>query len=511
MKKKLIGFFIIITLVLSSTAYAEEPLHVNLESFTTATNSLDIFFNTNYEQEISSSQLSISLGGQELPIQTLEQVKSSDIGTTYLFLVDVSGSIKENKMVDMKALLGLITNQLNDNDNASIMLVGNDTILHPFEHDKEKIQKQIEAIESSSQDTNLYSAIIQALGVLSTNASVQAKKCLIVLSDSADDFITGFTREEVNTKVEQSNIPVFTVAMLSEKASSTLIDSSKIFGSFARLSAGGEAFAYGLDQISMEDISESIVKKMQEGYIVTTDIRGLTLRDGQSYLEIILNIDNYGTAKDGYTMTTFLIQDQIKPTSEITPEATPKPSAMPEEIEESSSDNVNHQNNGSIIIVLIAGIFSILIIVLFLVFIIRRKKKQKQSVAAIADEIQGDRKRNQKIELNSKGIMDKLELRFTKVGLREGETYKVFLDKELIIGRDPGKAQYVFEQDELLSSQHCKITKENGRLYLKDMQSTNGTYLNGIPVTQEYLLEQDDIIMIGSMELRVNWSEETRK
>ena len=40
-------------------------------------------------------------------------------------------------------------------------------------------------------------------------------------------------------------------------------------------------------------------------------------------------------------------------------------------------------------------------------------------------------------------------------------------------------------------------------IFVCDLTSTNGTFVNGVPITGPYRLFNDDIILIGSMELRV--------
>lgn len=100
-----------------------------------------------------------------------------------------------------------------------------------------------------------------------------------------------------------------------------------------------------------------------------------------------------------------------------------------------------------------------------------------------------------------------MTLQLTKMGLIEEGIFAFDFVAEMIIGRDPMKTQLAFADDGLLSSKHCRIFAAVGKLYLEDLGSTNGTYLNGVPVHGRCLLEQDDVIMAGSMELRLRWTE----
>ena len=44
---------------------------------------------------------------------------------------------------------------------------------------------------------------------------------------------------------------------------------------------------------------------------------------------------------------------------------------------------------------------------------------------------------------------------------------------------------------------------KDDKLYLKDMGSRNGTYLNGKRVTQPVLIQRDDVIGMGETEIEV--------
>jgi hypothetical protein len=101
----------------------------------------------------------------------------------------------------------------------------------------------------------------------------------------------------------------------------------------------------------------------------------------------------------------------------------------------------------------------------------------------------------------------RISLRLTKVGLSEEQVFKAEFAGELIVGRSPGKSMLPFSNDERLSGRHCSISYEPAGIVLRDLGSTNGTFVNGVPIEEEFVLENDDVMLIGSMELRVNWIE----
>jgi ABC-type multidrug transport system ATPase subunit/pSer/pThr/pTyr-binding forkhead associated (FHA) protein len=76
---------------------------------------------------------------------------------------------------------------------------------------------------------------------------------------------------------------------------------------------------------------------------------------------------------------------------------------------------------------------------------------------------------------------------------------KVDLNKDKItIGRDPSSDVVV--DHPVVSKHHAEIVKQGGKVYLVDLGSTNGTFVNGIKVKRHQLQELDRIV-IGPMEL----------
>jgi len=84
----------------------------------------------------------------------------------------------------------------------------------------------------------------------------------------------------------------------------------------------------------------------------------------------------------------------------------------------------------------------------------------------------------------------------------------IHLEAPLVsIGRQP--SNYICINDPYLSREHCLIRKSEEQFIIEDLNSANGTYLNGEPI-KESLLKEGALIEIGvSLFLfRVNDAEE---
>lgn len=70
------------------------------------------------------------------------------------------------------------------------------------------------------------------------------------------------------------------------------------------------------------------------------------------------------------------------------------------------------------------------------------------------------------------------------------------------IGR--GLVNTVQIDDTFVSSDHALLTLRDGRWWLEDQNSRNGTVLNGLPIAQPTLVTDGDIIEIGSRAFRLD-------
>ena len=63
--------------------------------------------------------------------------------------------------------------------------------------------------------------------------------------------------------------------------------------------------------------------------------------------------------------------------------------------------------------------------------------------------------------------------------------------------------------DSEVSARHAEVKFEKGVLIIKDLNSTNGTLINGVPIHTVHYLQDGDQILIGRTELRLNGLEDS--
>jgi hypothetical protein len=55
-----------------------------------------------------------------------------------------------------------------------------------------------------------------------------------------------------------------------------------------------------------------------------------------------------------------------------------------------------------------------------------------------------------------------------------------------------------------VSSHHCEIALKGNEVVVKDLNSTNGTFINGEPVTKDTVLRPGQTLRLGTVELRLD-------
>ncbi|HLO65757.1 MAG TPA: GAF domain-containing protein [Holophaga sp.] len=85
----------------------------------------------------------------------------------------------------------------------------------------------------------------------------------------------------------------------------------------------------------------------------------------------------------------------------------------------------------------------------------------------------------------------------------EGGPRRLEVDAAVRIGRDPLKCDVSFPQDPALSRDHALIAKVGGSWWIRDLDSRNGTLVNGLPVTTPIgsALQDGDEILMGERRL----------
>src|SRR3954451_23134849 len=88
----------------------------------------------------------------------------------------------------------------------------------------------------------------------------------------------------------------------------------------------------------------------------------------------------------------------------------------------------------------------------------------------------------------------KLSLLVMTAGKQEGKVLEIKLP-QFLIGRDP--QCNLRPASPMISKRHCAIIQRDGKAFIRDFGSTNGTYLNDERVEGESELKNEDQLKVG--------------
>lgn len=89
-------------------------------------------------------------------------------------------------------------------------------------------------------------------------------------------------------------------------------------------------------------------------------------------------------------------------------------------------------------------------------------------------------------------------------GPKELRSIKIAVQGPVIIGRSPGSDIVIATG--FVSGRHAKFSLMGQHLFVEDLQSTNGTTVNGNMITQAVSLKNNDLIEIGNVSIRARFN-----
>jgi len=94
-----------------------------------------------------------------------------------------------------------------------------------------------------------------------------------------------------------------------------------------------------------------------------------------------------------------------------------------------------------------------------------------------------------------------LYLKVVQPAAQAGRTYD--LDDELTVGRSPG-CGVAMPEDIYTSTLHARLFRRNDQVWVEDLGSTNGTFVNSEQIKQAVRLGKGDLLQIGSTVFEVS-------
>ena len=404
----------------------------------------------------------------------LETVRQAGSPVSYLLMVDASTSMPgfQEDVVDFATSLA---EHSGENTRFTLATFGDGFQVIGEDVAPEEVPEQLAGLQYSEPITQLHSAIGQALDYFEgLSRQGNELRSLVVLTDAVEyDPQGGIPYDTLLERMERSDVMLHAIGFGDDRAALDRLNQLVQASDGSQWEIGEACTAdQAADQLVEYTGRLFVLGFDLSGYVSDGEEQPLSLvfssgaeLVGQAESQVALPVSqDPGTEPDSGTE---LPAPEPEPdggapaAQPAAPEEQPEPSALP----------------------LALGVgAAVLVVILAAVVLGRRKKPEEVPQPAPA------------------GIYMRLEV---VQGARRTERTEFTLRDELYIGRDPA-CDIAFD-DETLSLRNSRVFLDQGAVYLEDLQSQNGTRVNGTPVYAPVRLRSGDEISVGSASFRLKF------
>lgn len=462
---------------------------------------------------LTPTQLQATLGAQTPPISAMRPFADTGEGVYTVFLVDISKSITEAQFARIRAALKDWVGAMAPSDRAALVSFGKavTTLVEPTGNTA-ALNAAIAGLARSDMQTALHAALVRGLELgRSPAADLPTRRVIVTLTDGEDDAPGLMTAGEVTSAIAAAvPVPIYAIGF------STLTDRTRraaglnALGAFARATGGVFTDASGASDPATA--YAAMRKRVREVYQIKMRCDTCVLDGNPQRLNLTLTAA--GTALPvGVDVRMLPVRDAsgriIDP-----PPLPPTPTPTPVET-----------TPVWVPWAIVGG--ATLLLLLFALWAWRRRKPAVAPVASpLIDDAEPDWHPNPDMNITPDwpspplmptapmppmpprpaptpaGPRATLRLAITN-GPRRGENLVLTLAPTAIIGRG-GACEVSLPTDPEASQRHAELKALNGgKVVLRDLGSTNGTRLNGIPIQGSHPLTNGDLLGVGQTECRV--------
>jgi hypothetical protein len=445
-------------------------------------------------QGIDLKQLTATVGPHPATVETLQPLAQTNEGIAYLLLVDVSQSLKPAQFARVQTALLDWINALTDRDRAALMTFG-DTVrlVQDFTADRAALQAHVARLSASDRTTRLYEGLTRALELARRpDPNLPGLRVIVTLSDGEDDATASLTAPEVLNQLREDRLPIYALGFVAPPLTLAQRDALKTLGGIAR-AAGGDYLETRDD--SLAATYQALRQRIGQGFVARLNCPACAA-DGRSYRMQLNLTSGQRILSDGLDLR--LLPNPAPPPESPKsapppapePVAPPKPEPVPEPTLLGLSLLWIYAISGAVLALLIGGL------------LFSRRRKLSKVVTAPPEPIPAPEPVpfTPTVVATPGQTVQILVVRGPRDAPRD---YTLTLRDRAVLGRGPQGCDLIIEGDPEISILHCLLIRQNGQLVLRDLNSTNGTLVNGVPIHGERRLHDGDTVLLGNTELRL--------
>ena len=239
------------------------------------------------------------IDGTKLTTSSVERFADTGEGVADIFLVDVSGSLKDSQMTTVRAAIKTWANNMKQKDRLAVMTFGDDVnTLIDFSADKKAISSAVDKITNNDNNTQLYGGIAQALKLATrSDTDLPKRRNILLITDGVNDYGGGVSENDVYAQLQSSLVPVYSMWMpaggsIREKGRATL-------NSVTEYSGGT---FYDMTDKNIDTVYDWIRQSIQDTYAVDFSYGGASADNAEHVFKVRV-AENDKVAEDSVHFT----------------------------------------------------------------------------------------------------------------------------------------------------------------------------------------------------------------
>ena len=358
------------------------------------------------------------------------------------------------------------------------------------------LKTAMEQIEYRLQDTYLTDVLDELLDRELARGDPDYARVILVC-DGGETNASGLTREELNRRLASENIPIYVLGCRLE-------DNEQSLNDMYALSRMTGAKSWTLSEID-QTLSVAAEMSASEAPVRAAFSIPEEAKDGADK-GIQLSF------ADGSTVVTQMTMPFGKPAEPEPAPAAPAPAPAPAAPKPEPEPEPEPAAKRSLLPLLLAGAAILAAAAAAGIMLLIRRRREAARIRQV--ECEEDPISSETVFLGGQEsddgsdtmILVNTENRF-QLRLTDAENpssfYEATLFDSVSIGRNPVN-QIVIEGDKSVSNIHCEISVKGGAFRIRDLDSRNGTYLDGVRITDETELANGSKIRMGRREYIVD-------
>ena len=415
-----------------------------------------------YEQEAT-----VEIDGCPAKVNSVGAFRDADAGVSYYALVDVSTSIKKKDMEAIrKALSEFVSATMSGGDTLRLIPFGEEVYdgnyPESFEAGSVDFEGAVSGLKADNDWTNLYDAIDTVAGIIDSEKGDEVhRSAVLVFTDGLDETTGGYKNEEEAPRaLKKQGVPLYAFTVGDSK------NAKDKLGVLAR-SLNGRIYTDGLSK-GLGQLKSSIDNTL------TIEAEAKNAADIGANFDVAVNV----TGKDKALVCRDVAANKTG--------------------EEKNSIGYTIGK----FIRSFWWLIAVVAICLIALIVMMRIRRHKGIVKVDGETVFRDSvTQKQHISVDKKNVM-KVMMTMSVDGSNE-VTREVDISGSIIVGRS--RACDLYFDDPAMARQNFCIEMNDGRMYIRDLDSTNGTILNGIKLTAPQELHRGDVIIAGKSRMIVDW------